>query len=821
MQRLSWKSFLVRWLVILVGAVAACALTFFACQWLMPPALAWAGTRAAFEGGPDLVKRLNDFGPAGVASLLFLGVVAVGRGWADAARPPSRDDQPTSVPQQSAPVAEQVVFGAIPREAWCFQPRPVEQIQLHQALAAGSGKPGLLALSGARGVGKSQLAAAYARECVDGGYRLVAWINAESGPVTGLAQLAVQMGLGNGGELSPEQLADRMQLALLRRDGAKRLIVFDNVEDPAVVVGFLSATGTAEVIITSNRQEFSTMAGIRSILVESYIPEKGRAFLAEATGLPDDTDSAETGAQLSWLPLGLAQAAAYIRHNRLSYRQYLTALTRQDLDEALTQHAGADHVGVLRATALSMAGLYRDDPTGASARLLTILSLLSADGVSRSTLTSEAAHAVLGIDATGVARALRTLAAASLITITFGASQSGGGQDLAVIALHRLTARVIRHQVNQSPFPPLNDVVTTATELLHTLTDVLPLAQIAHRRSEFDELIAHITALYEHAPKPQAELLELLSWTGSALQAAGDLTRAVPMLLATLADRERLLGADHPNTLSSRNDLAFAYRLAGRLGEAIALHEATLADRERVLGTDHPDTLTSRNNLAFAYRWTGRLGEAITLHEATLADRERILGADHPKTLISRSNLATAYRLAGRLGEAITLHQVTLADCERVLGTDHPTTLTCRTTLAFAYLSADQLDEAITLYQATLADRQRILGIDHPNTLSTRNDLANAYRSADRLGEAITLHEATLADRERVLGTEHPDTLTCRNDLAFAYLSAGRLDEAITLYQATLADCERLLSTEHTVTRTVRERLSQALGVRDGTPDNS
>ena len=81
-----------------------------------------------------------------------------------------------------------------------------------------------------------------------------------------------------------------------------------------------------------------------------------------------------------------------------------------------------------------------------------------------------------------------------------------------------------------------------------------------------------------------------------------------------------MLGADHPDTLASRNNLAYAYGSAGRLGEAIPLFERTLADRERVLGADHPDTLISRNNLACAYPSAGRLGEAIPLFERTLAD---------------------------------------------------------------------------------------------------------------------------------------------------------------------------------------------------------
>ena len=49
-----------------------------------------------------------------------------------------------------------------------------------------------------------------------------------------------------------------------------------------------------------------------------------------------------------------------------------------------------------------------------------------------------------------------------------------------------------------------------------------------------------------------------------------------------------------------------------------------------MLGEDHPDTLTSRNNLADAYQAAGDLGRAIPLFEQALADRGRVLGEDHP-----------------------------------------------------------------------------------------------------------------------------------------------------------------------------------------------
>ena len=79
----------------------------------------------------------------------------------------------------------------------------------------------------------------------------------------------------------------------------------------------------------------------------------------------------------------------------------------------------------------------------------------------------------------------------------------------------------------------------------------------------------------------------------------------------------------------------------------------TLADHERILGPDHPETLLSRNNLAIAYQGAGRVDEAITLYEQTLAARERVLGPDHPDTLATHNNLASAYRAVGRTGESL------------------------------------------------------------------------------------------------------------------------------------------------------------------------
>ncbi|MFD9061846.1 tetratricopeptide repeat protein, partial [Kitasatospora purpeofusca] len=157
---------------------------------------------------------------------------------------------------------------------------------------------------------------------------------------------------------------------------------------------------------------------------------------------------------------------------------------------------------------------------------------------------------------------------------------------------------------------------------------------------------------------------------------------ATALLEGVAADRERLLGPDHPDTLSARGNLATSYRQAGRTGEATVLGERVLADRERLLGHDHPDTLTARNNLATSYAWAGRTGEATALLEGVAADRERLLGPDHPDTLSARGNLAVSYARAGRADGAVDLLRSVVEDQTRVLGAAHPDAVMSRAGLA-------------------------------------------------------------------------------------------------------------------------------------------
>jgi hypothetical protein len=69
--------------------------------------------------------------------------------------------------------------------------------------------------------------------------------------------------------------------------------------------------------------------------------------------------------------------------------------------------------------------------------------------------------------------------------------------------------------------------------------------------------------------------------------------------------------------------LALLYQKQGRYADAESLHVATLEKRKRVLGEEHPDTLTSMHELTLLYQIQGRHDEARPLISASLEAKKK------------------------------------------------------------------------------------------------------------------------------------------------------------------------------------------------------
>jgi len=711
-----------------------------------------------------------------------------------------------SEPLVHGAASDQVVVGSIPQQPPGFQPPTDLLADLDRAR---TGTSVVHAVTGMRGVGKTQLAAAYARAKLAEGWRLVAWVNAEDagGLLAGLAAVADATGVSYDGSERDTADAGRMVRRRLEADGDRCLLVIDNATDPDALRAFVPVCGAARVLITSNRQLVVNLGS--SVLVDVFSADEALEFLEERSGL-DEAGAAAVAAELGYLPLALAQAAAVIAGQHLEYATYLERLRTLPIEGHSIGEEGEPYPhGVAQAVLLSLDAVKASDQAGVCAKVMEIMAVLSAAGVRRELLHAAGQAGTLAngghrIAAAVVDRALQQLADWSLLTFSLGGE--------TVIA-HRLVSQVLRDDLAR--YGRLSAVCRAAASILEVRARMLAGSQ---DRSAVRDVPAQVTALMGNAgPAGEADrelvrvLLRLRFFTLYHLIELGDSPpQAIAVGESLTADLERALGPDHPDTLNSRNSLAAAYQAAGRTAEAIPLFEQTLVGRERLLGPDHPDTLTSQNNLAAAYQAAGRTAEAILLFKLTLAARERLLGADSSSTFNSRGNLAAAYREAGRVTEAIPLLQQTLVGRERLLGPDHPDTLTTRNNLTLAYREAGRVAEAIPLLEQTLVGRERLLGPDHPRTLALRNNLATAYRHAGRVAEAISLHEQTLTSCERLLGPEHPHTLASWNNLAAAYMDAGRTAEAIPLLKHSLASRERLLGPDHSDTLTARDNLALA-----------
>jgi tetratricopeptide (TPR) repeat protein/tRNA A-37 threonylcarbamoyl transferase component Bud32 len=290
-----------------------------------------------------------------------------------------------------------------------------------------------------------------------------------------------------------------------------------------------------------------------------------------------------------------------------------------------------------------------------------------------------------------------------------------------------------------------------------------------------DQNVARIDEEFAEQPEIQAELLDT---TGEIYLNLGLYEKAESLLTRALETRLRLLGNDHPATLTSTGNMATLLRAQGKLDDSEPYARQTLEGRRRVLGDDHPDTLTSINNLGVLLQSQGKLDEAETYYHEVLEGNRRVHGLDHRETLGALNNLGALCLSQGKLDEAETFYREALESYRRILGDDHPETLTAINNMGALYLSWGRFDEAEPYTREALAGRRRKLGEDHPDTLGSVSNVGYLVRSQGKLVEAEPYYREALAARRRKLGDVHPDTLGSINNLGALLQAQGKLIEA-------------------------------------------
>ena len=707
-----------------------------------------------------------------------------------------------------------ILFGSRPDVAIGsnFVPR-VEQDQLNELIT--DTRKQRTVLVGMRGCGKTQLAAALARQCEETSWSLVAWVNAVSPESikSALVELAKELKIDTSDEPTQEQVIERCLNYLRSSEASDRLVIFDNVEDINDLRGLVPTGEGLRVVATTTNNTGWDSQGWGTITVGVFDREKSINYLLNTTNSTDHKAADTLAHRLGDLPLALAQAAATARNGDLSLARYVTRLDSYRSERAIRPVPGdyyKDDVATALCMAIEDALESLADPTRRSARRqLGALALLAESGVPTRwldpTIEQQDNQELQGANKAGdedTHDALTELIHRSII------QQSA---DKATTMLHRLQAQVLRESWNEQD----NKVaLQSAAELLRSVSiNKFRRNATASRRRETLDLIEQLRTIGEQSHSQR--LFTLRTTMACLFQAfwhAHDLglARAALTLQIPANSLENTLALDPDERLTLHICLAQAYQAAGNLPDAIYRYSQVLEVCTHMFGNEDPRTLSCRNYLASAYQAAGNLAEAIYHYEQVLRDSPAILGKYHPNILNTRISLASAYQEAGDVRKAIDRYKQVCKDCIKALGENHPETLRSRINLAYAYQEAGDVDRAISGYEQLLQDCTRILGQDHPHTLATRNNLASAYESARHNTEAIGSYEQLLQDCTRILGQDHPNTLATHNNLANSYALAGDFPKAFEHWLKTYADCRRVLGHHHPLTRAVHGNLGTA-----------
>ncbi|MFF5182142.1 NB-ARC domain-containing protein [Micromonospora sp. NPDC000316] len=250
------------------------------------------------------------------------------------------------------------------------------------------------------GVGKTQLAAQFARrlEAV-GDLDVRVWVTASSQDaiIAGYAEAARALGIAFA-EVDSRSAAQRLMEWLAQTD-RRWLVVLDNLDAPADAARWWPPDNRHGRTVVTTRRRDPILDTDRRTLVEVglFTPGEAVAYLTHATGAATDQEAElrALATDLGYLPLAVAQAAAFIRDRGIDAATYRARFAdrQQHLADLAPPHDALpdDHRAALDATwSLSVDAADSHPPRGLARPVLDLAALLDPNGIPDALFTTEA-----------------------------------------------------------------------------------------------------------------------------------------------------------------------------------------------------------------------------------------------------------------------------------------------------------------------------------------------------------------------------------------------------------------------------------------------
>jgi tetratricopeptide (TPR) repeat protein len=581
----------------------------------------------------------------------------------------------------------------------------------------------LPAVGGLGGIGKTQLAAEFVHrygQFFAGG---VFWLSFGE-PAAVPAEVAgcggrEHMNLATDFETLDLETQVRLVLSAWQ-SGLPRLLVYDNCEAEALLEQWRPPSGGCRVLVTSRRANWDAALGVQPLALGVLERAESVALLSKLRSDLAEGDAAAIAAELGDLPLALHLAGSYLNSARNSTFGAPAVYLKQLRNEALLEHPSLQGWGasyspthhemhVARTFALSYERL---DPGDLTDRLALTLLRRAAYFAAGEPIPRKLLLATAKLNADDFKQALDAEKALARL-VALGLLDEGAG---GALVLHRLLAAFVREVAADAG-------AQVAVE--EALYDEASRVNQAGYPAPLLAWQAHLRAVTDAAQRREDEqAARLCSALDFHLNMIGDYWGALPYSQRALAICEKALGAEHPATATSLNNLGHLISAMGNLGGARPYLERALAIDEKVLGGDHPDTAIDLNNLGRLLQDMGDLAGARPYYERALAIYEQALGAGHPHAAASLNNLGVLLQAMGDLGGARPYLERALAIYEQALGAGHPHTATSLNNLGMLLQAMGDLAGARLYLERALRIWEKALGPDHPHTRLARNNLA-------------------------------------------------------------------------------------------------
>lgn len=280
-------------------------------------------------------------------------------------------------------------FDTLPPPANHFFGRERYLEKIHEKLAPSAAVLQSIAIHGLGGVGKTQIALAYAhKHKFLKTYDAILWVNSETdlSLASSFTTIAIILGISIPG--SHTDAENRVLVLSQLQKITSWLLIFDNAEDPRLLQEFWPSTSHGSVLVTSRNHILALTTSSDGLEIETFGEKEGAEFLlsrfkAEQREIPGESKAAlELVQKLGGHALGINQMAALIIHRGLTIAEFMSSYDKRTKEIHREHRLGQRSSGYLHYldTVWKMSfGLLSEEQHASSFTMLGVLSLMASD----------------------------------------------------------------------------------------------------------------------------------------------------------------------------------------------------------------------------------------------------------------------------------------------------------------------------------------------------------------------------------------------------------------------------------------------------------